>query len=268
MRNKVVAVKDTGRMVKSLNWTIGRSAITKNDLMVLDLIAHNDWKRPIYFAVTTGSEAYIGLEKYFQLEGLAFRLTPIKQNENEEMGGGRVNTEVMYNNIMNKFLWGGMDKPGVNLDENCLRMAGNLRMQMSILANALIAEGKKSKAKSVLDKCLEKMPDTNVPYDASLFTITAGYFQIGETKKAAELAKDLFAIYEGDLKVYNAQKAIHRAAFGREINQCKEIMRRLVSLTMQFKQEDLQKDFMARLQAIVPPEELMPPQEQAQPLSN
>lgn len=268
MQNKVVSVKDTGRLAKSINWSIGRSAITKNDLMVLDLIAHNDWKRPIYFAVTTGSEAYIGLEKYFQLEGLAYRFVPVKQNENEEMGGGRVNTEVMYNNIMNKFLWGGMDKPGVNLDENCMRMAGNLRMQMSILANALIAEGKNSKAKAVLDRCLEKMPNENVPFDATLFTITAGYYQLGETKKANELAKQLFDIFEGDLKVYNAQKAIHRAAFGREINQCKEIMRRLVSITMQFKQNDLQKDFMNRFQALVPPEELDPQSQQAQPLSN
>lgn len=268
MKNKVISIKDTARLVKSINWSIGRGAITKNDLMVLDLVAHNDWKRPIYFAVTTGAEAYLGLEKYFQLEGLAFRLVPIKQNEQEEMGGGRVNTEVMYDNIMNKFLWGGMDKPGVNLDENCLRMAGNLRMQMSILANALIGQGKSKKAKAVLDKCLEKMPDENVPYDATLFTIAAGYYQLGETQKANELAKRLFDIFEGDLKVYNAQKSIHRVAFGREINQCKEILRRLVSITMQFKQDALNKEFMNRIQAVVPPEDLMPNQEQGQPLSN
>lgn len=268
MKNKVISVKDTARLVKSINWSIGRGAITKNDLMVLDLIAHNDWKRPIYFAVTTGSDAYLGLEKYFQLEGLAFRLVPVKQSDAEEMGGGRVNTEVMYDNIMNKFLWGGMDKPSVNLDENCMRMAGNLRMQMSILANALISEGKNSKAKAVLDKCLEKMPDENVPYDATLFTVAAGYYQLGETAKANELAKRMFDIFEGDLKVYNAQKSIHRVAFGREINQCKEILRRLVSITMQFKQDALNKEFMNRIQAVVPPEELMPNPEQGQPLAN
>lgn len=267
MKNKIVAVKDTGRIVKNISWTIPRGAITKNDLMVLDLLAHTDWKRPIYFAVTTGNEAYVGLEKYFQLEGLAFRLIPIKQNETEEMGGGRVNTEVMYKNIMEKFLWGGMDTPGVNLDENCMRMAANLRMQMSILANALIGEGKNKKAKAVLDKCLEKMPDENVPYDATIFTITAGYYQLGETKKANELAKQLFDIFEGDLRVYNAQKGNHRIAFGREVNQCKEIMRRLVGLTSQFKQDALQKEFMQRLQAIVPPEELAP-QGESQPMAN
>jgi tetratricopeptide (TPR) repeat protein len=267
MKHKVVSVRDTGRLAKRISWSIGKGVILKNDIMVLDLVAHNNWERPIYFAVTTGNDAYLGLEQYFQLEGLAYRLVPVKQTDTEAMQGGRVNTEAMYDNIMNKFLWGGMDKPGVNLDENCMRMAGNLRMQMSVLANALISEGKKSKAKLVLDKCLEKMPEENVPYDATLFTITAGYYQLGDNAKANELAKKLFTIYEGDLKVYNSQKGIHRVAFGREINQAKEIMRRLVGLTSQFHEEALSKEFMKRLSDMVPPEELMP-QEQGQPLSN
>lgn len=73
---------------------------------------------------------------------------PIKQDPSEVSQGGRVNTEVMYDNMMNKFLWGGMDKKGVNLDENSARMTGNLRMQMGVLASALISEGKTTKQKS------------------------------------------------------------------------------------------------------------------------
>ncbi|MGZ3931471.1 MAG: protein O-mannosyl-transferase family [Bacteroidia bacterium] len=263
VNNKVVPAKDNGRIAKTVSWRLNRSYVTKNDLMVLDLIAHNDWKRPIYFAVTTGGEAYVGLEDYFQLEGLAYRFVPVKQNSNEQMQGGRVNTEVMYDNIMNKFHFGGMDKPGVNLDENCMRMAGNMRMQMSVLANALIAEGKNSKAKKVLDQCLEKMPDANVPYDGTIFTIAAGYYQLGDVPKANELSKKLFDIFEGDLRVYNALKGTQRAAFGREINQCKEILRRLTGLTSQFKQDALSKEFMQRIQAIIPAEELMPKSEPA-----
>ena len=263
MRNKVISVKDTNRLSKRISWDIGgRSYITKNDLMVLDLIAHNDWKRPIYFAVTTGDEAYVGLKKYFQLEGLAYRFVPIKQTDNEEAQGGRVNTEAMYNNIMTKFLWGGMDKKGVNLDENCVRMTGNLRMQMGVLAGALINEGKNKKAKLVLDKCLEVMPDENISYDATIFTICAAYYQIDETKKANELAKKLFDIFEGDLKVYNGQKGIHRVAFNREMNQAKEILKRLAGLTAQFKQESLSKEFIERMSRIIPQEELMPSQPQ------
>ncbi len=263
MRNKVIGVKDTARLSKRISWDLGnRGYITKNELMVLDLIAHNNWKRPIYFAVTTGSEAYVGLEKYFQLEGLAYRYVPIKQTESEQAQGGRVNTEKMYDNIMNKFLWGGMDKPGVNLDETSTRMAGNLRMQMSILAQALINEGKKTKAKAVLDKSLSVMPEENIPYDGTIYTLCAAYYQIGEKDKANQLAKRLFDIFEGDLIIYNNQKPNHRIAFGREIEQAKEVLRRLIGLTQQFKQESLSKEFMGRITKVVPPEELMPQNEE------
>ncbi|MDP3557498.1 MAG: DUF2723 domain-containing protein [Bacteroidota bacterium] len=259
MKNKVINVKDTSRLVKRVSWDMGgRSYITKNDLMVLDLIANSKWERPIYFAVTTGDEAYVGLKKYFQLEGLAYRFVPIKQTDMEESQGGRVNTDAMYDNIMTKFLWGGMDKKGINLDENCIRMTGNLRMQMGVLAGALINEGKDKKAKAILDKCLEVMPDENIPYDATIFTICAGYYQIGEIKKANDLAKKLFDIFEGDLRIYNAQKPSHRVAFGREVNQCKEILKRLTGMSQQFKQEALSKEFIARISAIIPPEELAP----------
>lgn len=272
MREKVISVKDTARLVKNIKWTINRQYITKNDLMVLDLIAHNDWKRPIYFAVTTGGDAYLGLEEYFQLEGLAYRLMPIKNTDDEMQQGGRVNTDAMYDNIMNKFLWGGLDKPGVNLDENCTRMASNMRMQMATLAGALINKGQKEKAEKVLDLCLAKMPDENVRYEATLYTVIAGYYQIGNMKKATELSSKLFDIYENDYKVYQSQKSPHKVAFNREIGQAREIMRRLVMLAEQFKQDAHSKDLMKRLTTIVPMEDLMPqeaegpPQQQAEPV--
>jgi len=258
MREKIISVKDTARLAKNIKWSINRSYLTKNDLMVLDLIAHNNWKRPIYFAVTTGAEAYLGMEEYFELDGLAYRFMPIKNTETEMAQGGRVNTDVMYDNVMNKFLWGGADKEGVNLDENCTRMLSNMRMQMATLANALIAKGQKQKAEKVLDLCLAKIPDENVRYEATIYTIVAGYYQVGNTKKAMELSTKLFDIYEGDLKVYQAQKPVHRAAFGREMGQAKEIMKRLVMLAGQFKQEAYSEQLMKRLSAVVPMDELMP----------
>ena len=109
------------------------------------------------------------------------------------------------------------------------------------------------------------MPDENIPYDASIFTICAAYYQVNENKKANELAKKLFDIFEGDLKIYNAQKGTHRVAFGREVNQAKEILKRLAGLTQKFKQEDLSKEFVNRLSRIIPAEELMPEKEEMKP---
>ncbi|MBA2612121.1 MAG: DUF2723 domain-containing protein [Bacteroidetes bacterium] len=257
MKNKVISAKDMPRLAKRVSWDIGgRNIIMKNDLLVLDLIANSNWDRPIYFAVTTGDESYIGLKKYFQLEGLAYRFVPIKQTETEESQGGHVNTSAMYDNIMTKFLWGGLDKKGVYLDETCTRMVGNLRMQMGVLANALINEGKNTKAKKILDTCLEKMPDENIPYDATIFTICASYYQIHESKKANELANKLFDIFEGDLKIYNSQTSKRKFSYTREIEQAKSILKSITGLTQQFKQAELSKEFISRMYAIIPNEEL------------
>jgi hypothetical protein len=267
MGNKVLS--DTSRIARRISWDLGgRSYVTKNDLMVLDLIANNNWERPIYFAVTTGDDAYVGLKKYFQLEGLAYRFVPVKQTPDEEAQGGRVNTDVMYDNVMNKWYWGGMDKPGVNLDENCTRMAGNLRMQMAILAGALISEGKAAKAKEVLDKCLKVMPEENIPFDASVYSIAGAYYELKETEKANALARRLFEIYEHDLKVYNAQKPNRRHAYGHDISQAKEILRRLTGLTQQFGQQKLYDEFMKRLPSVMGPEDFgqNPPQPAQIPL--
>ena len=140
-----------------------------------------------------------------------------------------------------------------------------MRMQMGILAGALINKGENEKAKKVLDKCLEKMPDENVPFDTGIYNICIGYYQLGEFEKANSLSKQLFDIYEGDLKIYNSQTSKRRAAYLREIEQAKSIMKSLTGLTQQFKQEDLSKEFISRMYAIIPHEEL---QTEKQPLLN
>ncbi len=257
IKNKVVVEKDYSKITKKIAFRLGRNYITKNDLMVLDLVAHNNWSRPIYFAVTTGSEAYVGLQDYFQLEGLAYRFVPIQQTSEDKMVGGRVNTDRMYDIVMNKYQWGGMDKKGVYLDENCLRMAGNIRMQITILVHALIREGKKEKAKKVLDYMMSKIKEENVPYDPAVFTIAACYYQIGDTAKANELSKKLFDIMEHDLMVYNQYKMMDQIAFQREMRQCKDIMRRLASLTMQFNQKKLSDEFVNKLSKYLTKEDLM-----------
>ncbi len=265
IKNKVVSEKDTQRIAKKITWDLGsKNYLYKNDLMVLDLIAHNNWERPIYFT-SQADEACVGLRKYLQLEGFAYRFVPIKQNEMEEMQGGRVNTDVMYANVMNKYLWGGMDKKGVNLDENCMRTAGLMRMQLGVLAGALINKGENKKAKAVLDKCLQKMPDENVPFDTGIYNLCIGYYQLGEFEKANSLSKQLFDIYEGDLKIYNSQNSKRRMAYVREIDQAKSVMKSLTGLTQQFKQEELSKEFISRMYSIIPHEEL---QTEKQPVLN
>lgn len=110
VKNKVVTASLYPQIVKELNVSIGRNNLLKNDLIVLDIIASNLWERPIYFAVSVAPDAYLGFQNYFQLEGLAYRIVPVLSKRDRGSQGGYVNTEIMYDNVMNKFKWGGIEK--------------------------------------------------------------------------------------------------------------------------------------------------------------
>ncbi len=250
VNNGTVQKDVANRIVKKIEWKINRSYITKNDLMILDLLAANDWKRPIYFAVTTGSEAYIGLQDYFQLEGLTYRLVPVKNRPDEmQSTGARVYLDKMYDNVVNKFQWGGMKSKGVNLDENCLRMSLNMRLQMGVLSNALIDAGKSDKALKVIDKMLTEMPDENVPYDASLMNTVIAYYKLKDVTKATALSNKIFGILEGDYNFYTKLDRKKQIAYGRELQQCEQVMSQLTQQAMVYGNgkhaSDLEKRFVA-----------------------
>ena len=127
------------RMVISLK---GKNALYKSDLMMLELIAQSNWVRPIYVAMTVGQENYMNLGDNFIQEGLANRITPFTTNKGNAKN---FDTEKTYYNVMKRFKFGGLDKPGLYLDETVMRMCNTHRKLMSTLALHLIIEGKKDK---------------------------------------------------------------------------------------------------------------------------
>ena len=203
LRNGTVALKDSALVVPQIEWKVSKQVLLKNHYCLMDLLANFNWDRPIYFAVTTGPDSYIGLGDWFQLEGLTYRLVPIKGTSRSPNLQGRVATEVMYDNVMNKFLWGNMDTEGaIYLQENDLRMTTNLRLQLSNLADALIAENKKDSAINVLDLSLGKMPERNVPFDRILIPTIEAYYKAGAVEKADAIAQRLFEIVEENMQWY------------------------------------------------------------------
>jgi hypothetical protein len=219
--------------VHRVNWKIGRQVLLKNHLMVLDLLANNNWKRPIYFAVTTGPDSYINLQDYFQLEGLTYRVIPVySPNDNPNLQG-RVATDIMFHNVMDKFKWGNMETEGnIYLDENILRMTTNLRLQLSSLAEALIAEGRKDEARQVLDLSLAKMPERNVPYDRILLPTVEAYYAIGDKDKANELSERLFTIMEENLNHFLSLEPKFAGRLMDDMAISHAVMGRLASSTM------------------------------------
>ena len=161
----------------TMKWEIDKGYIMKADLMILDLLAHNNWERPVYFAVTVGSESYLNLEPYFQLEGLAYRVVPINSANDAQGQTGRVEEENMYGNMMNKFLWGNMKREDVYLDQNNLNMSMNFRNNFARLAETLLNKGARDSSIAVLDKCNEELPDKTVPYNVMMLRTPVFYLR-------------------------------------------------------------------------------------------
>ncbi len=168
------------RMVISLK---GKNALYKGDLMMLEMIAHCNWTRPIYVALTVGAENYMNLGDNFVQEGLANRITPFLTNK---PGAKNFDTEKTYNNVMNRYKYGGLDKRGLYLDETVMRMCYTHRRLFGQLALRLLAENKRDKALKVLQKAEKVIPDYNVPmnYMSGGVDIAKAYALLGQRQKA------------------------------------------------------------------------------------
>ena len=161
-----------------------QGGLYRSDLMIYEMLAHADWKRPMYMSVTLGAGNYAGLENYLVLEGLAYRITPF------DFGGmGMIDSDTMYRNMMTRFKYGAVNTPGIYLDETVMRMCQTHRRMFLMLANSLLQKGKKAEAQKVLQKCLKELPPTTVPYtddDSQLASLLA---EAGNAKEAAQVAK-------------------------------------------------------------------------------
>ncbi len=163
----------------------GRRVIYKSEMMMYDMLAGCNWERPMYVAVTVGSENYGSLGDNFVQEGLAYRITPF----NTKQSGMRLDSEKMYDNLMNKFRFGGLDNPDFYVDETIMRMCKTHRRMFSQLVQQLIRENKLDKAAKVLAKAEEAVPSYNVPhsFDSGSVDLANGWVKIGKKDEAEKI---------------------------------------------------------------------------------
>ena len=178
------------RMVISLK---GKRALYKGDLMMLELIANCNWTRPIYVALTVGEDNYMNLGDNFVQEGLVNRITPFTTNV---PGAKNFDTKRTYDRLMHKFRFGGLETPGIYLDETVMRMCWTHRKTFVQLAMNLVNEGDDKKAAEVLAYLDKHIPEYNVPinfWSGSLDEARV-YAHLGQNKKAMSMYKELFKI--------------------------------------------------------------------------
>lgn len=166
-----------------------KRALYKSELMMLEMLANANWERPIYMAITVGTDNQLNMREHFIQEGLTYRFTPF----DTETLGATIDSEKMYDNLMNKFKFGGIDKPGIYIDENTMRMCYTHRRIFAQLITQLMKEGKKDKALAALEYAEKMIPAFNVPYDVQngALEMAEAYYQLGNNTKADQIIDEL-----------------------------------------------------------------------------
>ncbi len=241
------------QIAPAMEWTYNKNYVTKTELALIDILAHNNWKRPIYFAITVPSDNYIGLDNYLYNEGFAYRLLPLVKPapDSTEEKVELTNTDVMYDNMMNKFKWGNM-KNATYLDPESVRMNFTIINHFNILAENLYKEGRLEEARKALLKCIDVVPDKNYSLN---FTIRKFYmadllYKLKETKKANELVTSTADYIEDQLNYLSAIAQTKENLNSRDIQLGIYVMGELVKLTAQNGETALNKQLQARFKAM------------------
>lgn len=219
LESGLVAAKDADKIVPFIDIELPESGITKNQLMMLDILANNDWKRPLYFTGGSYAESeYIWMKNYLQLDGLVYKLVPIRSElgKNNPYLMGRIDSENMYN-IVTQWEWGNAESPDIYHDPETRKNSISFRSNLARLAEKLINENKFDKAEKIIDLALEKMPVDYFGYYSLLVPFLDGYYRIGKKEKAQSLFMDLSRKYKSKMRYFKSLEMPFQYELGEEI---------------------------------------------------
>jgi hypothetical protein len=256
LANKTIKAEDAGRMVKELQFQLSpNEQILKGGLAQLDVLSSNLWDRPIYYT-SGGFDGSLGLERYYRTEGLAYRVVPILTPYESIIALGDIDTDDLYEKLMNTFTWGRMNEEDVHLDYYTIRTLSVIRFRHlhTRLALKLLEEGKQEKALEVLDHCMDLAPKSVLPFDQYMSGITIpdqqggiihyegiieAYYMCGEIEKANAILKEFYEDLAEEFNYLNSMKPRHKNYIQREMSECIYKMEELKLLLQQFNQQDL-----------------------------
>ena len=258
LKSGVVKPEDADLIVDFIDIDLPTSGLYKNRIMMLDILRNNDWKRPIYF--TGGSyedDEYIWMKEYLQLDGLIYKLVPIKTPENPQnpYQMGRIDSERMYN-IVKKWDWGNANSPDIYHDPETRKNSISFRSNMARLAEQLVNENQAKKAIEILDLTMEKMPLEYFGYYSLLTPIAATYYRAESTQKGGQLIKQLAEKYANKLLYYESFSAADQQIYAETILSDVERYRAVVDVAVDAKDNaiasTLIKDFIENTRQFAP----------------
>lgn len=226
------------RIPNEIVWRVKQNHLYKNDLMMLDFIATNNWERPIYFTSPSAVEGVLDVAKYCHLEGVAYRFMPVEANHYME-GLGGINVDRAFDLLVNKARWGNLHKPDVHLDPESRRNAVMPRQNYFRLAAAFIELNKMDSAVMTLDTCQKYFPNDKLIYDMYTLPMVEYYYDAGALEKGNEVADILLTNFSADLEYYASLTSYFEDYYEREIQRAFSILQHLSSMARRYEQNDL-----------------------------
>ncbi len=236
-----VPVKDAGKIVKEIHWKIRQSYLYRSDIMLLDLIATNNWKRPIYFANPGSVSKVLNVDKYCQMEGVVYRFIPVPAPDYYQ-GIGGVNMNDSYRILMNPNIrWGRLNMPHVHVDRESFRESTLAKQAYVRLASSLVNAHRYDSAVQVLNKGIYFFPNKKFPF--SYFTIQWAllYYKSGDIKRGNEVIEKIYTRYMQDLDYYDSLKARFLEYYTNNIREALASLQQMAKLTSEYKQYKLSK---------------------------
>lgn len=240
IKNKVVSPKYNDSIVNEIHLKLKGGALYKNRILMLDIFNENNWKRPIYFSPGSfGSDDYIWMKEYLQLDGMVYKLVPVrtKLQEGNSYDMGYIDTDKMYN-IINKWTWGNAGSDKIYHDPETRKNALSYRNNLSRLMTALIEEKKFDKAEKVIQIAMKNMPIDYFEFYTTVNPFAEGYYKIGKKEEARKILNQLMKKHQEKITFFNSQSEKQKAFYGREIND--EIKRYYMLLLIAEENNDLE----------------------------
>lgn len=227
-------------IIPQINFDL-RRGVSRSDLMIIELLKENNWKRPVYFAISIGGE-YLGLKDHFELTGLTYQIVPV----GAKGAGVGVNTDELYNNMMTKFKFGNIADPKVYLDETTLNMCHSHRAMFVYLIGDLIKKGDVVRAKKALDYCNKVIPGSTVRHDFGSLHLAEFYYMLNEPAKGNAIMDDVANDCVENLDWYLSFDKSKLGGLSDQINQNLGILYQILRTCDQAKQKNILNKYLPR----------------------
>ena len=234
------------RIVPVIEWDIKQNYLIKNDLMLLDFLASQNWDRPLYFASPGSVSAALDVDKYCHQTGIVYKFIPVLA-EDYAPGLGGVDTESSYDILMNKARWGNLNKPNVHVDPESYRNSVMPKQSYLRLAKALERKGENKRAIEVADKCIEMFPNNKITFDYYMLPLAEVYYGAGAPEKGNDFLKTLATIYIDNLNFYNAVSPEFASFYHEDSMQAYAVLARVWEYGEQFGQRKMLDDLKSKM---------------------